>query len=248
MSVFSTGPGGGIFAKGLTDVLGIGAQIASGTGAFVQKLGPVIRRVTSNPNGVVSDYGGSLALDPQNGQLYVNTSVGGAQTASWLTASTAVGASSAFGQFSDTTDQPLVANTPALVKFNTTDFANDVTVVDPGLGTGPTRLTVAVGGTYRFDLSLQMQHTGGGTVTITFWPRLNGNNIPNSASSIEMGNNNNRTLPYVPLFVQLNAGQYIEWVVLTTGANTSIEHFNAVVGPPAVPAIPSVIAGVMRLG
>jgi hypothetical protein len=74
VSVFSTGPGGGIFAKALTDVLGIGAQIASGTGAFVQKLGPVIRRVTSNPNGVVSDYGGSLALDPQNGVAYVNTS------------------------------------------------------------------------------------------------------------------------------------------------------------------------------
>jgi hypothetical protein len=174
--------------------------------------------------------------------------VGGAQTSAWLAASTAVGVAGAFGQFSDTSDQPLAANTPALVRFNTTDFANGVTVVDPGLGTGPTRLTVLVGGTYRFDLSLQILHTGGGTVTITFWPRLDGTNIANSASSIEMGNNNNRTLPYVPVFVQMNAGQYLEWVVLSSGANTSIEHFPVVVGPPAVPAIPSVIAGVFRLG
>jgi hypothetical protein len=83
MSVFSTGPSGGIFAKALTDVLGIGASIASGTGAFVQKLGPVIRRVTSNPNGVVSDYGGSLALDPQNGVAYVNTSAANVQGSGW---------------------------------------------------------------------------------------------------------------------------------------------------------------------
>jgi hypothetical protein len=83
VSVFSTGPSGGIFAKALTDVLGIGASIASGTGAFVQKLGPVIRRVTANPNGTVTDYGGSLALDPQNGVAYVNTSAANVQGSGW---------------------------------------------------------------------------------------------------------------------------------------------------------------------
>jgi len=35
--------------------------------------------------------------------------------------------------------------------------------------------------------------------------------------------------------------------VLSSGANTRLEHFPAVVGPPAVPAIPSVIATVTRL-
>lgn len=152
---------------------------------------------------------------------------------------------SAIGQFSDTADHALVAGVPFVVPFNTTDYALGVSVVDPG--TGPTRLTVAAAGVYRFDISLQMLNTGGGGSTITFWPRLNGTNVPNSASSIEMGNNNNRSLPYVPIVLQLLAGQYIEWVVLVTGASTSIEHFPAVVGPPAVPAIPSVIAGVFRL-
>jgi hypothetical protein len=152
----------------------------------------------------------------------------------------------AIGQFSNDTDQSLVANTPTLVRFNTTDFATNVSVVDPG--TGPTRITPAVAGVYRFDVSLQMLHTGGGGITVTFWPRLDGVNVPNSASSIEMGNNNNRTLPYVAVVLQLLAGQYVEWVVLASGANTSIEHFAAVVGPPAVPAIPSAIAGVFRVG
>jgi hypothetical protein len=92
-----------------------------------------------------------------------------------------------------------------------------------------------------------MLNSGGGGSTIIFWPRLNGTNIPNSASSIEMGNNNNRTLPYVMTFVTLTAGQYVEWVVEASGANTSIEHYPAVVGPPAIPAIPSVIATVTRI-
>lgn len=146
-----------------------------------------------------------------------------------------------YGQFSDTTDQPLVANVPKVVTFNTTDFSAGVSLV------AGTQLTVAATGIYRFDISLQMLNSGGGGSTITFWPRLNGTNIPNSASSIEMGNNNNRTLPYVMTFVTLTAGQYVEWVVQASGANTSIEHFNAVVGPPAIPAIPSVIATVTRV-
>lgn len=151
----------------------------------------------------------------------------------------------AIGQFSNSTDQVLVTGTPTLVQFNTTDYASNVSVVDPG--TGPTRLTVGLGGIYRFDISLQMLNTGGGGSTVTFWPRLNGTDVLNSASSIEMGNNNNRTLPYVAIVLQMSLGQYVEWVIVSTGTNTSIEHFPADAGPPAIPAIPSAIAGVFRV-
>lgn len=153
-----------------------------------------------------------------------------------------VGLLASIAQFSDTTDQPLVAGTPRVVTFNTTDYANGGVGIVAG-----TQLTVSDAGVYRFDISLQMANAGGGGSTITFWARINGTNVPNSASSIEMGNNNNRSLPYVALLLPMLAAQYVEWVVLATGAGTSIEHFPAVVGPPAVPAIPSIIAGVYRL-
>lgn len=156
------------------------------------------------------------------------------------------GALASIAQFSDMTDQPISTVTPTLVKFDTTDYTTGgVVVVDPG--TGPTRLTVGSAGVYRFDISFQMLNVGGGGSTITFWARVNGVNVPNSASSIEMGNNNNRTLPYVALLIPLLAGQYLEWAVIATGAGTTLEHFAPVVGPPAIPAIPSVIAGVYRL-
>ena len=82
MSVFFTGPGAGVYTKSLTDVLGIGATI-NAAGQFVASTGPEIRRVTATPNGIISDFGGSLALDVTNGVVYVNTSTGNVAGTIW---------------------------------------------------------------------------------------------------------------------------------------------------------------------
>lgn len=152
-------------------------------------------------------------------------------------------------QFSDTTDQPLTAGVPRVVQFNTTDYAAaGISVQNNGLGV-PTRLTVASAGIYSFTVSPQLLHTGGTTVEIIFWCRINGSDIPNSSSRFEMGNNNNQTLPFLELLTPMLAGQYFEWVFYTAGVNTSLEYFPAVIGPPvSIPATPSIIAGVKKLG
>ena len=82
MSVISTGASGGLYTKALTDVLGIGATI-NAAGQFVASTGPEIRRVTASPAGVVSDFGGSLALDVTNGVLWVNVSTGNVAGTAW---------------------------------------------------------------------------------------------------------------------------------------------------------------------
>lgn len=149
-----------------------------------------------------------------------------------------------YGSFSDNADQPLTAGVPATVRFGTTEGANGVSVQNNGLGV-PTRLTVAAAGLYEFALSPQLLHTGGGTVTITFWAQTNTGTVPRSASSLEMGNNNNRTLPYISLILSMGAGDWLEWVFLSTGTNTSLEQFPAA---PPIPDIPSVISSVKLLG
>lgn len=156
------------------------------------------------------------------------------------------GGATDYGAFSDTTDQPLVAGSPIAVKHNTTDLSNGITVTNNTLGQ-PTRLTVSSAGIYSFSISPQLAHSGGGTVTIIFWPRVNEVDVPNSASSFEMGNNNNRTLPFMEFLYSMTAGQYLEWIFTSSGTNTSLENFPAVVGPPAIPAIPSVISIVKRV-
>jgi hypothetical protein len=149
-----------------------------------------------------------------------------------------------YGSFSSSVDQPFAAGAPFVVTYNTIEAANGVSVV------ASTQLTVSVTGVYSFSLSPQLLHTGGGTETIIFWARLNGADIPRSASSLEMGNNNNRTLPFIELILPMTAGQYVEWVFYSSiGTDLSIEHYPAVVGPPLdIPAIPSVIANVKLIG
>ena len=74
--------------------------------------------------------------------------------------------------------------------------------------------------------------------------------VADTASSFEMGNNNNRTLPFMEVVTRLNAGQYAEWVFMSRNAATglNLKHYPAEIGPPAIPAIPSVIANVKRIG
>lgn len=159
----------------------------------------------------------------------------------------AAGGVGVYGVFSDSTDQPLTANVPLTVQMNTVELAGGVTVANDPISLRPTRITAPISGIYSMDVSPQILHTGGGTVIITFWARIDGVNVPRTGTSFEMGNNNNRTAPFLQIEVALNAGQYFEWVFMTTGTNTSLEHFPEVIGPPAVPAIPSVIVNAKRL-
>jgi hypothetical protein len=123
MSVFSTGPGAGLYVKSLTDVLGIGATI-NAAGQFVAATGPEIRRVTATPNGTISDFGGSLALDVTNGVVYVNTSTGNVAGTSWAVVSSSIsgssGVSRVFALTSSLADQgenSAALVTPAGVQF-----------------------------------------------------------------------------------------------------------------------------------
>ena len=241
MSVFSTGPSGGVIAKALSDVLGIGASI-DGQGRFLSRLGPAIRRVVANPNGSVSDYGGSLALDPQNGALYVNQGVGNVQSTNWTnlsyTSSVAV-----FGQFSDTITRNLVANTTYTQDFTNTEDSNGVSVTNDGLGNA-TQLTVATAGVYAFSISPQLLKGAGGQTSISFWAALDGAPITRSASVLDLPNNV-QVLPYIELIVRMNAGQYVQWLFRTPGNGVAITNIAAAA---PVPQAPAVIAGVKRIG
>ena len=242
MSVFSTGPGGGIFAKALTDVLGIGASI-DGQGGFVSRLGPAIRRVVANPNGVVSDFGGSLAMDPQAGTLYINKGVGNATSTNWVDIGVTAGGQAVFGQFSDGATINLVANTTYTQDFTITEDSNGVSVVNDGLG-NPTQLTVATAGVYAFTMSPQLIKGAGGQTSIAFWAGLNGTPITRSASILDLPNNV-QTLPFIELIVRMNAGQYVQWFFRTPGNGVSIANIPAAA---PVPQAPAVIAGVKRIG
>jgi hypothetical protein len=223
------GPQGAIGAQGPQGVIGAtGAQGVQGAVGAQGSIGATGAQGSTGPQGVTGAQGVQGSQGPQGAIGYPVTAV--------------------YGSFSDTADQPVTSGGTTIVQYDTVEAANGVSVaVDPST-LRPTRLTVAGAGIYSFCLSPQLYHTGGGTVVITFWCRINGTDVPRSSSSIEMGNNNNRSLPFIEIITPMLAGQYVEWVFSASGTNVTLEHFAATAGPPAIPAIPSVIASVKLLG
>ena len=175
MSVIATGTSNGLFVKDLDDVLGIGATI-NAAGVFQASTGPEIRRVTSNPNGTVSDFGGSLALDVTNGVVYLNNSKTNVAGTSWsVVTSNASGFSSglvkAFALTASIDNQGENSNaviTPAGVQF--TIPAN----------------TLTVGSTIQVRFAANMNQGGANTVVLTV--NLGATNLV-TTGAIGFGNN-----------------------------------------------------------
>lgn len=148
-----------------------------------------------------------------------------------------------FGAFSDSTNQALTASVVKYVQFNTTEAANGVSVQNDGLG-NPTKLVVAEDGTFSFALSPQVLKGGAGGTTVEFWPEVGGTPVPRSASKFATPNNS-EVLPYVEILLTLSAGDDVRWAMYTPGNNVTV--FATAAAPP-VPAAPSVICNVKRLG
>lgn len=153
-----------------------------------------------------------------------------------------------FGQFSSdatqTVTNPAVAIT---LEYNTTDLANGVSITNNTLGR-PTRITVSQAGIYEIAISPQIHKTSGTPATVTFWPIQMGTPVPASSSTCDVGGNLKTLLPFVSYMFSLTAGQYIEFAMASTVANTDIIAVGASAGPPVTPAAPSVIINVKRLG
>jgi len=139
-----------------------------------------------------------------------------------------------YGSFYDTTTQTATTiNTAKAITFNSTDLSNGVFI-----GTPTSRIIVDTEGIYNFDTSFQLDKTTGGTDEFYFWFRLNGTDVPDSASQITIQGNDAEIFASLNYFFDLKAGDYVEMMFSTT--SLSVELLSVVATPP-VPAIPSII-------
>lgn len=139
-----------------------------------------------------------------------------------------------YGSFYDTTTQTATTiNTAKAITFNSTDLSNGVFI-----GTPTSRIIVDSEGIYNFDTSFQLDKTTGGTAEFYFWFRLNGVDVPDSASQIRIQGNDAEIFSSLNYFFDLKAGDYVEMMFSTT--SLSVELLSVVATPP-VPAIPSII-------
>ena len=139
-----------------------------------------------------------------------------------------------YGSFYDTTTQTATTiNTAKAVTFNTTDLSNGVY-----LGTPTSRVYVDTPGIYNFDTSFQLDKTAGGVGLFYFWFRLNGVDVPDSASQIRIQGNNAEIFSSLNYFFDLNAGDYVE--LMFSVDDLSVEILAEVASAPH-PGIPSII-------
>jgi len=139
-----------------------------------------------------------------------------------------------YGSFYDTTTQTAtVINTAKAITFNSTDLSNGVFIGSP-----TSRIIVDSEGIYNFDTSFQLDKTSGGTAEFYFWFRLNGTDVPDSASQIRIQGNNGEIFSSLNFFFDLKANDYVE--LMFSVSDLSVELLSVVATPP-VPAIPSII-------
>jgi hypothetical protein len=145
-----------------------------------------------------------------------------------------------YGAFQDSTDQVAANTTTAYpVTFNTTDFANGVTLASGS------RITVADAGIWNLQFSIQFTNTTNASQDVDVWFRVNGTNAANSNSRFGFSPRKGVGDPFhiiaaMNYFLSLNATDYVEIMWRPTDVGVSIEQYAAGTSPTR-PAVPSAI-------
>lgn len=138
-----------------------------------------------------------------------------------------------YGSFSDSTTQTAAAiNTPYALTYNTTDLSAGVYV-----GTPTSRVYVDRPGAYNFQFSLQLESTNAASKDVYIWPRVNGADIPNSATKITMKGSGEAYVAAWNFVLKLATGDYFQLMWATTNTNVHIQASSATAFCPAIPSV-----------
>lgn len=148
-----------------------------------------------------------------------------------------------YGAFQDTTDQTATANTATVMTFNTTDFANGVSVVSNS------KLTVAQAGIYNLQFSAQFQNTDSQLHDVSIWLRQDasgaGVDVAGSTGFISVPNSHGGIDGHIIVgwnyYVTLNANDFVEIWWSTPSTSVTIQAYAAGTSPTR-PTTASVVA------
>ena len=146
------------------------------------------------------------------------------------------------GSFYDNTTQTATANTPTAMLISQTNFLNDISI------SGTTGMQVNDAGYYNVQFSAQIYRTSGGTSQhVDIWLRVNGTDVANSNTRINVNNNSVYQVAAWNWFVLLGASDVVEIMWATTAATIELrsEVANLIIPHPETP---SVIATINRIG
>jgi hypothetical protein len=145
------------------------------------------------------------------------------------------------GSFYSTQTQP-ISYPPAaatVITYNQAPIQQGITL------SSSTRLYVSQSGIYEAFYSIQVSRISGGSNRYVYaWIRLDGVDVPDTNGRTAINSNNGDSLPIVIYNIQMNAGQYLEFVAQASGDDCQMLATTPTIGP----FIPSVIVGMKRIG
>jgi hypothetical protein len=134
--------------------------------------------------------------------------------------------------FDTTTQANPVADAVNLFTYNSVVSQQAVT-----RGVPTSKIYVAQTGVYNFQFSAQLDKTGGSANAVYIWPRINGVNLPDSATKIVIDGPNNEIVAAWNFVLVLEANDYFELAWQSSDTNVVIPYVAASGNIPAIPSI-----------
>ena len=145
--------------------------------------------------------------------------------------------------FDTTTQTNPVADAVNLFTYNSVVSDYEVT-----RGVPTSRIYVANTGVYNFQFSAQLDKTGGSASAVYIWPKINGVNLPDSATKIVIDGPNSEIVAAWNFVLVLKAGDYFELAWESSDTNVVIPYVAASGNIPAIPSIILTVAWVSNYG
>lgn len=146
------------------------------------------------------------------------------------------------GSFYDNTTQTATANTPTAMLISQTNLLNDISL------SGTTGMQVTYSGNYNVQFSAQVfRTTGSSSQHIDIWLRLNGTDVPNSNSRVNINDHSIYHVTAWNWFLYLAQFDTVEIMFAVSNATIELrsEVANLIIPHPETP---SVIATINRIG
>ena len=134
--------------------------------------------------------------------------------------------------FDTTTQTNQVANVVNLFSFNSVISEYQITRSTPA-----SKIYVANTGVYNFQFSAQLDKTGGGKASIWIWPRINGVNVPDSATKIVIQGSTDEVVPAWNFLLVMKAGDYFELAWQSNDTDVIVLAEAAASNYPGIPSI-----------
>lgn len=145
-----------------------------------------------------------------------------------------------YGSFYDTTTQSIAAiNTAYPITLNSTASKTNDGPMQYGvyIGSPTSRVYVDISANYNIQFSLQLYSSNASIKNVSIWLRINGTDVPDSATIITVSGSSAGTVAAWNFVVSLTAGSYFELVWSADSTAVTIQSLAASSPRPAVPGV-----------